>query len=392
MDIKHLIKWHGSRNIPLNFEEAYELGKEAVEACRRWFGAGLARVQTIVALTQLHTRATYAWRNNGNVECECRLPEDASEMIAGVCAAIFEHDIGKSSSGFLEVDATDNCGMGGDLVVTANVSTLAGLIAANAGVRVCKHGSPANADAGRHGSSDFVQLLGIPTMATRWEVERAVNEFGFGYTEALDTRYKYIHLQTHKFAKLPHMNDIIGPITNPINPHRLKRRVLGVNHLLDPVVAARAYQILNEHGVTKMERVLCVRGFTDRDRAGGMDELSICEGGTQVAELRQGRISTYSLVAKDFGIKTVPANQISPPDRMSKGDFSLRILRNEELGGARAMVIANAALLLYLHDRDGLPECYREAEKSLDTLPEYVERLRPRPLVWAYGGMWSHWY
>lgn len=391
MNIKHLIKWHGARNIPLNFQEAYELGCEAVHACRRWFGAGLARVQTIVALSQIHTRATYTWHiPSGHVECECRLPEDASEMIAGVCAAIFEHDIGKSSAGFLEVDATDNCGMGGDLVVTANVSTLAGLIAANAGVKVCKHGSPANADAGRHGSSDFVKLLGTPTMATKWEVEQAVRELGFGYTEALDRQYKSIHRQTHQFAKLPHMNDLVGPITNPVNPRRLRRRIIGVNHLVEPVIVARAYRRLNEYGITDMQHLLCVRGHVYG--RGGVDEVSLCYGGTSVAELRDGKIMEYPLYAHDFGIeRPVPADEISPPAGMSKGEFSLRILRGEERGGARTMVLANAALLLYLHERGDLVECYKIAEASLHTLPAYAERLRPKASTWAHGGF-RRWY
>ena len=55
------------------------------------------------------------------------------------------------------------------------------------------------------------------------------------------------------------------------------------------------------------------------------------------------------------------------------------------------MVLANAALLLHLHEYGDLVECYKIAERSLDTLPAYVERLRPNPLVWAYSGF-GHWY
>ncbi len=119
---------------------------------------------------------------------------------------------------------------------------------------MCKHGSPANADQGKYGSSDFISLIcGIDNFADKKMIESCVKELGFGYTEACDTRYKGIHMQTHEVAQLPHMNDIIGPITNPLNPQKLTKRVLGVNHLILPGVVAEAYQILNHEGVTNLQ-------------------------------------------------------------------------------------------------------------------------------------------
>jgi len=365
MEIKHFLKDHAYQNIPLTFDEAYSLGLYALEGCA---GNQLAQIQSIAILSALHTRSTYAWqwsevaeRHHGH-----RLPQSAAEQIAGVCAAVFQNDIAVSEFGFLEPKvpyAMDNCGMGGDLIVTANVSTIAALIASAAGISMCKHGSPANADNGRHGSSDFVSLLGITTYATRNEVEGCVEAEGFGYTEALDVRYKRIHLQTHKVAMLPHMNDIIGPITNPLSAQLMTRRVLGVNHLVSPRVVAEAYQILNERGVTNLKHGIFVRGFADSCRYEGMDEVSICEGGTQVVELRDEAISERQLNAHDFGLNPVLPALVSPPRGMSKGDFSLGILRGEISGAPLEMVLANAALLFYLAERSqDLRECYAMAE------------------------------
>ncbi len=365
MEIKHFLKDHAYQNIPLTFDEAYSLGLYALEGCA---GNQLAQIQSIVILSALHTRSTYAWqwsevaeRHHGH-----RLPQSAAEQIAGVCAAVFQKDIAVSEFGFLEPKvpyAMDNCGMGGDLIVTANVSTIAALIASAAGIPMCKHGSPANADNGRHGSSDFVSLLGITTYATRNEVEKCVEAEGFGYTEALDVRYKRIHLQTHKVAMLPHMNDIIGPITNPLSTQLMTRRVLGVNHLVSPHVVAEAYQILNERGVTNLKHGIFVRGFADSCRYEGMDEVSICEGGTQVVELRDGTICERYLNAHEFGLSPVLPALVSPPRGMSKGDFSLGILRREISGAPLEMVLANAALLFYLAERSqDLIECYAMAE------------------------------
>ncbi|MCX6740658.1 MAG: hypothetical protein NTZ49_05540 [Candidatus Parcubacteria bacterium] len=366
MDIRHILKDHAYQNIPLTYYEAFELGVYALEGCK---GNSLAQIQSIAALCALHGKATYEWQEFDHASSwhSHSLPKTAAEQIAGICAAIFEHDIALSEFGFLNPRvpyAMDNCGMGGDLIVTANVSTISAFIAAAAGIPICKHGSPANADAGKHGSSDFISMLGIDLFAHKNDTERCVETEGFGYTEALDVRYKRIHLQTHEVARLPHMNDIIGPITNPLAPHLLTRRIVGVNHLIPVNVVAQAYLILNSRGVTQLEHGLFVRGFADRESCRGMDEVSICPGGTQVAEIIDGEIKNYTIFAEDFGIKPVDAALISPPSGISKGEFSLAILKQEVSGPAVEMVLANAALLFYLADfsRD-MRSCYNRAKE-----------------------------
>lgn len=375
---KKIIVWLGL-GVPWDYTEQESFGRRAVmgDIFRRW---SLPNVYS-----KILTKATYAWRWCKVAERQHghKLPKTAAEQIAGICAAVFQKDIALSANGFLEPNvayAMDNCGMGGDLIVTANVSTIAALIAAAAGIPMCKHGSPANADQGRHGSSDFIALLGINTYADKSEVERCLEQERFAYTEALDVRYKRIHLQTHKVAMLPHMNDIIGPITNPLNPRLMTRRVVGVNHLISPRVVAKAYQILNARGVTNLQHGIFIRGFADKCRYEGMDEVSICEGGTQVAELLGTGIREYHLHSADFGLSPVPVSSISP-DGISKGDFSLGILRGEITGPPLAMVLANAALLFYLAGRSqDLRECYVMAEvvQASDLAYEKVLRVRQR--------------
>ncbi len=365
MEIKHFLKDHAYQNIPLNYEEAYSLGCYALKGCN---GDSLAQIQSITALSALHTRATYNWGWEKETEHSHghRLPKNAAEQIAGVCAAIFMQDIARSKFGFIRPKieyAMDNCGMGGDLVVTANVSTIAAFIASAAGIPMCKHGSPANADQGRHGSSDFVDLLGIDLYADKNEIEKCVEEESFGYTEALDVRYKQIHLQTHKIAMLPHMNDIIGPVTNPLCTRLMTRRVLGLNHLIPPRIVAEAYQILNQREITFLQHGIFIRGFVDKNRYRGIDEVSICKGGTQVAELKNNIITEYNIGAKSFGINTVPVQSISPPKSTSKGVFSFDILKGKIGGPPVEMVLANASLLFYLAGRSSdFKECYSMAQ------------------------------
>lgn len=369
------MKDHAFRNIPLDYEEAYDLGIYALEGCN---GNSLAQIQSISALCALHTKATYAYtkKNNEGKSWRHVLPGNASEQIAGICAAIFKYDIANSEFGFLRPHvhhALDNCGMGGDLIVTANVSTISAFIAAAAGIPILKHGSPANADSGRHGSSDFIDLCGIDTYATKKQIEKCLEINKFGYTEALDTRYKHIHLQTHKIALLPHMNDLIGPITNPLDPKLLDRRVFGVNHLLRPKTVAEAYRILNEKKITNMKHALFVRGFVETE---GIDELSICKEGSLVAELKNNEISEYWLYPENFGLKPSKPHFISPPKNISKGEFSLKILKGEVSGPPLEMILANSAILFFLEERScDLKECYLQAEETFASGKAYEKMI-----------------
>lgn len=399
INIKHILKDHAYQGIPLNYNEAYELGLFILMCCREildrgwknlteWEAKERTRIsnQAVNALSNLHHRTNYQWKwNERDIRIhKHELPQSAVEQIAGLCAAIFEHDIAKSRYGFLQprVPYTiDNCGMGGDLIVTANISTIAAFIGAAGGIIMGKHGSPANADEGRHGSSDFiVDICRINNYAARIDVERCIEKHGFGYTEACDTGYKMIHIQTHEIAQLPHMNDIIGPITNPINPKIATKKILGMNHLISPRIAAETYQILNQKKITNLEHGFFVRGFVTKDRYEGIDEVSICEGGTQVVELKNGEIIEYYLYAKDFGIDPVSIKEIIPIG--SKGEYSMKILKGEVSGSRVKIVLANAALLLNLAGAsEDLKVCYKVAEEILRSGKAYEKMLAVREML-----------
>jgi hypothetical protein len=75
--IKHVLKEHAYRNIPLSFDEGYNLGLLAIEGCQ---GNGLAMIQSVAALSALHTKATYGWTLGDESRYhEGNLPKNASE-------------------------------------------------------------------------------------------------------------------------------------------------------------------------------------------------------------------------------------------------------------------------------------------------------------------------
>src|SRR3989338_8158325 len=172
--INQLLKVNGYQNKPLSFEEAYLLGVFTLATHRpelRHFlqmPVETAVIQSVAALCSFHNRALYE-------------KEGSAAQIAGICAAVFDYDIRASRNGFLhpQVDEVmDNCGMGGDLYRTPNLSTIAALIASADGINMLKHGSTGNTD--NTGSSDFLEYCGVHLFAPKETVESAISETHFG--------------------------------------------------------------------------------------------------------------------------------------------------------------------------------------------------------------------
>ena len=336
-----LLKHNGYQSKPLDFEQAYLLGVFSLipylPELKGILDIPQERIiiQSIAGLCTFHNHALYE-------------KENAGEQIAGICAAIFDYDINTASSGFLtpSKEVMDNCGMGGDLCRTPNLSTIAALIAAAGEIPMLKHGSPGNTD--NVGSSDFLEYCGVYLFPKKETVVEGVDKYNFAYIDALDENYKRIHLQSHGKAKLAHMNDIIGPITHPVNPVFLRRKIVGVNHLIPPERVAQAYQILNEYHFTSLEQGLFLRGYSTsgRDNNNGIDEVSITAGGTKVVELDRGRITSYNLFARNFGLEEIGITELDPGT--NKAETSRRILTGEITDGKRDAALANAALLFYL--------------------------------------------
>jgi anthranilate phosphoribosyltransferase len=370
--VNNILKHHAYQSKPLGFQEAYLLGVFSIYGYNPTqfpdtfqMDPTIVEKQSIAALCALHNSHLYTQKN-------------AAAQIAGITAAVFDYDIRVSKNGFLNPNVEfcmDNCGMGGDLFRTPNVSTISALIAASQGIPFCKHGSPGNTDS--TGSSDFMKHCGVNLFSDKANVEQAVELFNFGYTDAVDTGYKLIHVQTHKSAQLAHMNDIIGPITNPIIPEIMTKRIVGVNHLILPEVIAEAYQILNQKGVTNLQHGLFVRGFVDQKRNGGIDEISVFPGGSIVSELKQGEISSYELTAEDFGLPTADYFEV-PSGKYGKAQFGKQILVGEITGAPRDLILANASIIFYLqgHSLEEGTNIARNALESgapLRNLEEFVK-------------------
>ncbi|MGI0141175.1 MAG: hypothetical protein ACREBF_00785 [Candidatus Micrarchaeales archaeon] len=319
---------------------AFNTALSTDEHLKKAFGdPELAKIQSVTILSSIYNAATN--KRSG-----------AHEQLAGIVAAVFQYDIGLSKHGFLKTkskEVYDNCGTGGDTINSFHISTSSALLAASQGVKLAKHGSPGGAQ--RSGSSDFIDYLGIDKLASPEIITQSIDDANFGYIEAVNTNYKKIHVLTHGVAHLAHMNDIIGPMTNPLKSENLVGKVLGVNQVIGPLVVAKAYQLLNNLGIMHVEKALIVRGYANGNKAKTVDEVSIMNGGTEAVLFSAGMMEYLKIEFSDFGFST-PAKEkdLSPSinDAQSRLQYTENVLEGFGPDGARNTLIANTAVLLAL--------------------------------------------
>lgn len=228
----------------------------------------------------------------------------------------------------------DTCGTGGDQQNTINVSTLAALVAAAAGVRVAKHGN--RAASSRCGSADLLEALGVNLDASPEQVARCIEELGFGFCFAprFHPSMKAV-APIRKALGIRTLFNLIGPLANPAP---LTFQLVGVSEarLLQPM--AEALQRLGvRHG-------LAVHG---RD---GMDEVSTT-GTTDYVEVQGSRLSRGALEPGQFGVRAATLEQLRGGDAAHNASQAVELL-----GGARAsplqdIIAVNAGCVLYVADR-----------------------------------------
>ena len=244
----------------------------------------------------------------------------------------------------------DTCGTGGDRSHTFNISTIAALVVAGAGVRVAKHGNRAASSA--CGSADLLEALGVAIELGPVGVTRCIEEAGIGFCFA--RRYH----AAMRFAGpmrgeigVPTTFNFLGPLANPA---RVRRQVVGVS---DPGMAERVIRTLQELGVTR------AMVFFGHD---GLDELTTTDVST-LWELRDGSIERRSVDPLDFGIERASAESLRGGDPAHNAAVALEVL-DGKVPAVRDVVTLNAAAALVVADAEpDLAAGVERARASIDT-------------------------
>lgn len=249
----------------------------------------------------------------------------------------------------------DTCGTGGDVSHTFNISTVSALVAAGAGIAIAKHGN--RSVSSKCGSADVLEALGVKIDLPPKKVEECINEVGIGFI------FAPIFHQAMKFA-MPSRREvgirtifnILGPLTNPAGAHA---QVLGVfNADLTEVMA----KVLGNLGV---KQALVVHGMD------GLDEISISDK-TKISHLKGGKVDTYYIKPGDFGMKKGSREEIVTRNIGENKQAIIEILKGEETGVRRNVVLLNAAGAMVVGEKaKNIEEGIKLAKESIDSGKAY---------------------
>jgi anthranilate phosphoribosyltransferase len=230
----------------------------------------------------------------------------------------------------------DTCGTGGDASGSFNISTAAALVAAAADgmtasprkMMIAKHGNRAVTSS--CGSADVLEALSIPIQLSPTDAATALRTHGFTFLLAPShhPQLKAV-MPVRKALGVRSILHILGPLLNPAGA---RRQVMGVyQSRLVPLVA-------NAMILLDIQHAMVVHGD------GGLDELAL-SGPSEIAELRNGTITQYTITPEEFGLPRAPLSELAGGNA-SDNALILKAIFSGKSGPHRDVVLLNAAAVL----------------------------------------------
>jgi anthranilate phosphoribosyltransferase len=257
-----------------------------------------------------------------------RMKGETVEEIAAAAQVMRELSARVELSGLAHL--VDTCGTGGDASHTFNISTAGAFVAAAAGARVAKHGN--RSVSSKSGSADVLEAAGVNLDLTPEQVAECVRKVGVGFMFAP----KHHSAMKHAIGPRREMGvrtvfNLLGPLTNPAGA---PNQVLGVFSAawLEPLA-----QVLQRLG---SRHVLVVHAED------GLDEISI-GAPTQVAELKDGMVRSYTLQPEQFGLARGDIKTLAVDGAQQSLAIVLSVLDGVP-GATRDIVLLNAGAAIYV--------------------------------------------
>ncbi len=221
----------------------------------------------------------------------------------------------------------DVVGTGGDGSHSVNVSTMASLVVAGAGVPVCKHGN--RSASSKCGTADVLELLGVAIELGAEGVAACVRDAGVGFCFApmFHPAFRFAGPPRRELGVATAFN-LLGPMANP---GRVRRQVIGV---ADPRFAEPMVTALQRQGLTTAWVV----------HGDGMDELTTT-GVSRVLALDHGAISEFTVDPAGFGLAPATDADLRGGHPEENALAVRRVLAGER-GAHRDIVLLNAAAAL----------------------------------------------
>jgi anthranilate phosphoribosyltransferase len=227
-------------------------------------------------------------------------------------------------------DAVDVVGTGGDRAHTVNISTMAAIVVAAAGVRVVKHGNRAASSA--CGTADLLEYFGLPLDLGPEGVARTVAEAGIGFCFAARYHPGMRHASVpRRELGVPTAFNMLGPLTNPARP---RAAAVGCfDRRMAPVMAA----VFARRG----DSALVMRGED------GLDEFTTAAP-TRIWIASGGTVTEHVVDAADFGVPRSGPGDLRGGDAAFNADAARRMFAGET-GPVRDAVLVNAAAAFAAH-------------------------------------------
>ena len=271
-------------------------------------------------------------------------PEELSGLLDAVLDAAAIVPLGDD----LRSRAVDIVGTGGDRSHSINVSTMASIVVAGAGVPVCKHG--ARAASSQCGAADVLEELGVAIEMSPEGVLRCIEEVGIGFCLApkFHPAFRFAAPSRREIGIATVFN-LLGPMANP---GRVRRQLIGV---ANPAVAERMLASLRLHG---SERAWVVHG-------GGLDELTTT-GPSTVLALDDDNVRTFTVDPVALGFAPAIPDELVGGTPPHNAEVVRRVLKGEH-GAHRNIVVLNAAAgLVVAGVVDSLEDGVIKATSSID--------------------------
>ena len=287
-------------------------------------GQALSREQTAWAMDEIMSGAATPAQIAAFVAA-LRTKGETPGEVAGLATAMLRH--AERVTLPPHVRAVDVVGTGGDRAGTVNISTMAALVVAGAGVPVVKHGNRAASSAS--GASDVLEKLGVNLELSPQRVAQVAEEAGITFCFAV----KFHPALRHVAAARGQLGirttfNFLGPLTNPA---RVSAQAVGVaDARMAPIVAG----VFAERGNSS----LVFRGDD------GLDELTTTAT-SRVWVVRDGTVTEETFDPRDVGIDLVPVEALRGADASYNAEVARRLLDGER-GPVRDAVLLNAAAAL----------------------------------------------
>lgn len=256
-----------------------------------------------------------------------RAKGETVDEIVGFRDAILDHAVP------LDVNSMglDIVGTGGDRFGTVNVSTMASIVCAAAGVPVIKHGNRAASSAS--GSSDVLAELGIDLTLSAETVAGILAATGitFAYAAAFHPGFRHAATVRAELG-IPTVFNFLGPLVNPARP---EASAVGVANLDRVPLFVGVFQ-------TRGASALVFRGDD------GLDELTTT-GHSHVWEVSRGLVTEHDIDPRDLGIPRATMSQLVGGTPTHNAAVVHSVLAGER-GPVRDIVLLNAAAGLVAYD------------------------------------------